>query len=118
MVKNLSVMQEMRIQSLGQEDPLEKGMITHSSILAWRIPWTEEPDGLQSVGLQSGTRLSSPLTHLGSPHYIPSTYLSFNYWKFITFDRRQPTPSSLNTPLPLVITKLISFSMSLSLKSN
>ena len=41
---------EMRVRSLGQEDPLEKGMATHSSILAWRIPWTEEPGGLQSVG--------------------------------------------------------------------
>ena len=45
-VKNLPVMQETRIQSLGQEDPLEKGMTTHSSIPAWRIPWTEEPGGL------------------------------------------------------------------------
>ena len=52
MVKNLSVMQEMRIQSLGQEDPLEKGMITHSSILALRISWTEEPGGLPSMGSQ------------------------------------------------------------------
>ena len=46
------------IQSLGREDPLEKGMTTHSSILAWRIPWTEEPGGLQSMGSQkSRTRL-------------------------------------------------------------
>ena len=45
-------MQESRVQSLGQEDPLEKGMATHSSTLAWRIPWTEEPGGLQSMGLQ------------------------------------------------------------------
>ena len=52
MVKNLPAMQEARIQSLGQEDPLEKGMATHSSILAWRIPWTEEPGWVQSVGLQ------------------------------------------------------------------
>ena len=44
--------QEMQVWSLGQEDPLEKEMATHSSILAWRIPWTEEPDGLQSMGLQ------------------------------------------------------------------
>ena len=43
---------EMRIQFLGQEDPLEEGMTTHSSILTWRIPWTEEPGGLQSMGLQ------------------------------------------------------------------
>ena len=44
--------QEIQVQSLGQEDPLEKGMATRSSILAWRIPWTEEPGGLQSMGLQ------------------------------------------------------------------
>ena len=53
MVRNLPAMQETRVQSLGQEDPLEKGMATHSSILAWRIPWTEEPGGLLSTGLQS-----------------------------------------------------------------
>ena len=52
MVKNLPTMQETWVQSLGQEDPLEKGMATHPSILAWRIPWTEEPGGLQSMGLQ------------------------------------------------------------------
>ena len=53
-VKNLPAMQEIdaRVQSLHQEDPLEKGMATHSSILAWRIIWTEEPDRLQSMGLQ------------------------------------------------------------------
>jgi len=45
-------MQETWVQSLGQEDPLEKEMATYSSILAWRIPWTEEPGGLQSTGLQ------------------------------------------------------------------
>ena len=45
-------MQEMQIWSLGQEDPLEKWMAAHSSIFAWRIPWTEEPRGLQSMGLQ------------------------------------------------------------------
>ena len=52
MVKNLPAMQDTRVQSLGQEDPLEKGMATHSSILAWEIPWTEEPGGLQSMGSQ------------------------------------------------------------------
>ena len=51
-VKNLPAVQETLVQSLGLEDPLEKGMATHSSILAWRIPWTEEPDRLQSMGLQ------------------------------------------------------------------
>ena len=52
MVKNLPAVQEMQVQSLGQEDPLEKEMATHCSILAWRIPWTEEPGGLQSTGSQ------------------------------------------------------------------
>ena len=47
--------QERQVQSLGWEDPLEKGMATHSSILAWRIPWTEEPGGLQFIGSQSLT---------------------------------------------------------------
>ena len=51
-VKNLQAMQEMQVPSLGQEDPLEKEIAIYSSILAWRIPWTEEPDRLQSVGLQ------------------------------------------------------------------
>ena len=51
-VKNLPAMQETRVQSLGWEDPLEEGMATHSSILAWIIPWTEEPGGLQSIGSQ------------------------------------------------------------------
>ena len=51
-VKNLPAMQETPVRSLGQEDSLEQVMATHSSILAWRIPWTEEPGGLQSMGLQ------------------------------------------------------------------
>ena len=48
-VKNLPALQETWVLSLGEEDPLERGMATHSSILAWRIPWTEEPGGLQSI---------------------------------------------------------------------
>ena len=51
-VKNLAAMQETWVQSLDQEDPLEEEMETHSSILSWRIPWTEEPGRLQSLGLQ------------------------------------------------------------------
>ena len=51
-VKNLPAMQETWVQSLGQEDPLEKEMAIHSSILAWRIPWTEESGGLQAMGSQ------------------------------------------------------------------
>ena len=62
--------QEMQLQPLGQEDPLEKEMATHSSILAWRIPWTEEPGGLQSMGSQKGW---TPLSiHGFSPWSFPS----------------------------------------------
>ena len=53
MVKNPPAMQETQVRSMGREDPLEKRMATHSSILAWRIPLTEEPGGLQSMGLKS-----------------------------------------------------------------
>ena len=52
MIKNLPAMQETRVQSLGREDPLEKGMATYSSIVAWRIPWTVEPDRVQFMGSQ------------------------------------------------------------------
>ena len=52
MVKNLPSLQDTHVQSLSQEDPLEKERATHSSIFAWRIPWTEEPNGLQSTGSQ------------------------------------------------------------------
>ena len=51
-VKNLPAVQETQVQSLGREDPLQRGIATHSSVLAWRIPWTEEPSGLQSMGLK------------------------------------------------------------------
>ena len=51
-VKRLPVMRETQVRSLGQEEPQEKAVATHSSILAWRIPWTEKPGGLQSMGLQ------------------------------------------------------------------
>ena len=57
MGNNLPAMQETRVQSLSWEDTLEKEMATHSSILAWRIPWTKEPGGLQSLGSQSQTQL-------------------------------------------------------------
>ena len=59
MVKNPPAMWENWVGSLGEENPLEKEMATHSSILAWRIPWIEEPGGLQYMGLQSRTRLSN-----------------------------------------------------------
>ena len=52
LVKNLPALQKIRVRSLGREDPLEKEMATHSSILAWKISWTQESGGLQSIGLQ------------------------------------------------------------------
>ena len=52
-IENPPAMQEIQVQSLGREDPLEEGMATHSNIPAWEIPWTEEPGGLQSMGLQT-----------------------------------------------------------------
>ena len=75
---NGSSMQETRVQSLGQEDPLEKGMAIHSSILAWRIPWTEMPGGLQSVGSQ----------RVGH-NWVTNTHTCMwisccNYWRFRT----------------------------------
>ena len=63
-VKNLPATQETWVRSLAREDPLEMGMAPQSSILAWRIPWTEEPGGLQSVGLQSQTQLSTRTAHM------------------------------------------------------
>ena len=70
MVKKLPAMQETQVRSLGREDPLEKGMTIHSSILAWTIPWTEEPGALQSMGSQGWTRLSDEHFHF---HF-------FTYW--------------------------------------
>ena len=67
MVKNLPAMQETQVQSLGQEEPLEKGMATHSSILAWRIPWTEEPGGLQSWGCKELDMTERIRTHTHTP---------------------------------------------------
>ena len=66
MVKNLPAMQETQFPLLGQEDPLEKAMVPHSNTLAWEIPWTEEPGGLQSMGLQESDtteRLKHRHTH-------------------------------------------------------
>ena len=73
MVKNPPAMQETWVQSLGWEDPLKKGMATHSSILAWRIPWTEEPGRLQSMGSQR-------VGHNGATN----TFTTFTPWNNIT----------------------------------
>ena len=71
MVKNRPAVQETQVQSLGWEDPLEIGMATHSSILAWRIPWTEEPGGLQSMGSKRSFTLSNkPGTSIVHPPVV------------------------------------------------
>ena len=73
MVKNLPIMWETWVQSLGQEDPLEEGMATYSSILAWRIPWTEEPGRLQTMGLQRvrHDRVTQHTARFGHPRVSP-----------------------------------------------
>ena len=75
-VKRLPEMQETWVRSLGGEDPLEKEMATHSSILAWKIPWTEEPGRLQSMGLQRVGLYNSFATSLFLSSFLPS-FLSF-----------------------------------------
>ena len=83
-VKNLPAKQETRVQSLGQEDPLETGMATHSSILAWRIPWTEEPGGLQSMGSQ---RVGHDWATKHTQEKIRVLFLK-DIWKSVTKDSR------------------------------
>ena len=83
MVKNLPTIQETRVQSLGWQDPLEKGMATHSSILAWRIPWTEEPGRLHSpwgckqLDMTGQLTLSLFQTHKKSAKFLNLGYLVF-----------------------------------------
>ena len=72
-VKSLPAMQEMWVQSLGQEDPLEKGMATHSSILAWSVPWIEEPGRLYSMGpqeLDTTEELNLPIDNKAVPYFL------------------------------------------------
>ena len=87
MVKNLLAMQETQVQSLGQEDPVEKEMVAHSSILAWRIPWTEEPGGLESMGLQRvrhdlATKLPPPCTY----HSLLDAFFYLNLHNLTSWD--------------------------------
>ena len=81
-VKNLPTMQENWVQSLGQKDPLEKEMATHSSMLAWRIPWTEEPGGLQSMRSQRVRHDWSTNTHT---HTVTMFWNSFPYSRISFF---------------------------------
>ena len=72
-MKNLPAMQEMRVRSLGREDPLEEGMATHSSILGWEMPWTEETGRLQSMGSQRVGYDGSNLVHMHA--FIGSSFI-------------------------------------------
>ena len=88
MVKNLPAMQETQVWSLDQEDPLEKGMGTHSSILTWRIPWTEEPGKLQSMGSKNSDtteQLTLSITYLQKSWKISNkvTYSSTMHHKYV-----------------------------------
>ena len=79
-IKNLPVMQEMWVQSLGWEDSPEKEMAIHSSILAWEISWTEKPDGLQSMGLQQ-----SDMTYQLNHHHHKTIHTCFQIYQFYCF---------------------------------
>ena len=76
-IKHLPAMQETWVESLGWEDPLVKEMATHSSILAWRIPWTEEPGGLQSTGLQ---RVGHDLSDFTLKHTMMQIIILFEFF--------------------------------------
>ena len=83
MVKNLPAMQEIQVWSLGQEDPLEKQMATYSSILAWRIPWTENPDESQFMGykeLDKTERLTHTHTHTHAHTHIAGEKILCSYY--------------------------------------
>ena len=80
MLKNLPAMQETLVQSQSLEDPLEEAMKTHSSILACRIPWIEEPSGLQSMGVTEGQTRLSDFTF--TFHYLHNTLYFFNRWLY------------------------------------
>ena len=94
-LKRLSAMQETWVRSLGWEDLLEKEMATHSSILAWRIPWTEKPGGLQSTGSQKSRTRLSDFTSLGdtgvakthTQHHHLHTLFTFNFLEILLFSK-------------------------------
>ena len=85
MVKNLSAMQETWVWSLGQKDPLEKGMATYSSSLAWEIPWTEEPGGLQFMASQSQTWLSEQAWAQMLTKFLYPSFSNFNIISYYSF---------------------------------
>ena len=80
---NAGDIRNLHVRSLGQEDPWEEGMAIHSSILAWKTPWTEEPGGLQSIGSQSQTQLKRLSTHVLIYTTYPSNVIGFIvHWVF------------------------------------
>ena len=92
--------QETRVRSLSWEEPLEKGMATHSSVLAWRIPRTEEPGGLQSIGLQSQTRLKRLSTHTTCIFPIlQDYYFLITKWMTELIIRRLETTDQIYNPI-------------------
>ena len=99
-IKSLPAMREIQVQSLGWEDPLEKEMVTHSSILAWRIPWTEEPSRLQSTRSQSRTRLSNFTFTFTYTSSIPCSMLEFfsPLQSLPVLDFKKNLPLSLASP--------------------
>ena len=98
-LKHLPAMQETWVRSLGQDNPLQREMATHSSTLAWKIPWMEEPGRLQFMGLQSWTWLSnftdSLVPYLGKCCTIHSVFGHWNIWIFLFFFLSQP-PYTVN----------------------
>jgi len=102
-VKNLPTMQETSVRTLGREDPLEKEMATHSSILAWRIPWTEEPGGQQSTGLQRvrhdlGTKTTTTTQDMFCKEGVREFESFLSLWKRRDL-RRTPTASLSPKPM-------------------
>ena len=105
MVKNLPALQKTRVWSLGQEDPLEKGMATHSSILAWRIPWTEEPGGVQSmsmprVGHNWATNTFNVWFNIMDTFLVPAAY-KLMHMDFYYLNNRNPCASNKSIFVPL-----------------
>ena len=105
-VKNLPTTQETCVQSLGREDPLEKGMVNHSSILAWRIPCTEEPGGLKAMGSQRVGYDWATNTHAHNLKYRPSNLLTVTLGRLNNCS--EPASSSFKRSLECIEIKRIS----------
>ena len=109
---------KMQVPSLGLEDPLEKEMATHSSILAWRIPWTEEPDGLQSMGLQRVGHDWSNLACTQRPNEVFCFLFSLFAWQYVLISGCRPEFKLRLSPLLLTNAVICSKFTNLSLDDN